>query len=115
MSLNTTFVKQILSPLVNQAYLYLKLHLLCSEITVSSEKHKKEAEWSEGIEKRLDAIIRILLKQTEVQESSTRNHIQLLSEMGLADVEIARILGRSRGYVSSELTVIRSGGKSSGK
>lgn len=83
---------------------------------VSKEKkRRKEAEWSEGIERRLDAVIRILLNQTEVQESSTRSHIQLLSELGLTDTEIARILGRSRGYVASELSVIRSGGKLRGK
>jgi DNA-binding CsgD family transcriptional regulator len=82
---------------------------------MSEKKGKKDLQWVEGIEKRLDAIIRILLKQTEVQESSSRAHIQLLSELGLSDAEIARILGRTRGYVASELSVIRSGGKTHGK
>ena len=69
----------------------------------------------EGIERRLDALIHILLRQAEVQEMSTRRHIELLNNLGLRDAEIARILGRTRGYVASELSVIRSGGKSRGK
>ena len=82
---------------------------------MSEKKSTKELQWVERIEKRLDVIIRILLKQTEVQESSSRVHIQLLSDLGLTDAEIAKILGRTRGYVASELSVMRSGGKSRGR
>jgi DNA-binding CsgD family transcriptional regulator len=83
---------------------------------VPSDRRRKEAsEWNEGIAKRLDAIIRILLRQTEVQEMSARGQIQLLEELGLSDAEIARILGRSRGYVASELSKMRTGGKAHGK
>jgi len=81
----------------------------------TQRQRSKEKETAEGIEKRLDAIIHILLRQTEVQEMSTRKHIELLNRLGLRDSEIARILGRTRGYVASELSVIRSGGRSSGK
>jgi IS30 family transposase len=66
----------------------------------------KEVPW-QGVEKRLDAIINILLSQTQLQEEPTRNKIALLSSIGFSDSEIARILGRSRGYVSSELTLVR--------
>jgi hypothetical protein len=61
----------------------------------------------DGIERRLDAIIGILLKQTDLQERSSRDHIAMLSSMGFKDVEIARILGKTRGYVSGELVEIR--------
>ncbi len=61
----------------------------------------------EGIEKRLDAIINILLRQTKLQEETSRRHIALLSSNGFSDIEIAGILGRTRGYVASELTQIR--------
>ena len=64
------------------------------------------------IEKRLDAMIRILLRPTEVQEMSSRDQIALLHSTGLGDSEIANILGRSRGYVASELTQIRKREKS---
>jgi IS30 family transposase len=61
----------------------------------------------EGIERRLDAVIGILLKQTQLQEQPSRSHIALLSSMGFKDTEIATILGKTRGYVSSELVEIR--------
>lgn len=61
----------------------------------------------DGIERRLDAIIGILLKQTDLQERSSRDHIAVLTSMGFKDAEIARMLGRTRGYVSGELVEIR--------
>ena len=66
---------------------------------------------TKGIEKRLDAMIRILLRPTEVQEMSSRDQIALLYSTGLSDAEIANILGRTRGYVASELTALRKLGK----
>ncbi len=77
-----------------------------------AKKHlNKSKEWQDigGIERRLDAIIHILLRQTEVQEMNARNQIEMLSRLGLSDQEIARILGRTRGYVASELSIIRRG------
>jgi len=67
----------------------------------------KEAADFDGIERRLDAIIHILLRQTEAQEMSTRDQIGTLSRLGLRDWEIARILCRTRGYVASELSKVR--------
>jgi len=61
----------------------------------------------DGVEKRLDAIINILLRQTKLQEGSSRAHIALLYSIGFSDSEIARVLGKTRGYVSSELALIR--------
>jgi hypothetical protein len=72
-----------------------------------ANESKGTAPDTSGIERRLDAIIHILLRQTEMQEMSTRGRIELLSEIGLKDSEIARILGRTRGYVASELSLHR--------
>jgi hypothetical protein len=65
----------------------------------------------EGVERRLDAIINILLRQTRLQEESARDHIALLHSQGFSDIEIARILGRTRGYVSGERVKMRTAQK----
>lgn len=64
------------------------------------------------ITKRLDIIIGLLLRQQKDKNTSNRQTIKELNDMGLKDFEIARILGRSRSYVASELTQLR---KSKGK
>jgi DNA-binding CsgD family transcriptional regulator len=69
---------------------------------------KKDVQNMEKVEKRLDVVIHILLRQTQLQEMTSRDHINFLSSLGLRDVEIARILGRTRGYVASELSKIKS-------
>ncbi len=71
---------------------------------------KKEAEQFEEINKRLDAIINILLRHNQLQEMTTREHIEILNSVGLRDAEIARILGRTRGYVAGELSKMKSRG-----
>lgn len=68
---------------------------------------KGDEKGHEDITRRLDAIIRILLRQNAVQEMNALEQIMLLDSSGLKDREIAAILGRSRGYVSSELARIR--------
>ena len=70
---------------------------------------------AESVGRRLDAIIHVLLRGSSVQEMSTRDHIELLSRHGLRDVEIAGVLGRTRGYVASELSILRRGGRRRGK
>jgi len=72
-----------------------------------ARKGTEETASTAGIERRLDAIIHILLRQTEVQEMNAREQIQVLDRLGLRDSEIARILGRTRGYVASELSIVR--------
>jgi hypothetical protein len=76
-------------------------------MTSKANETKRRTLDTSGIERRLDAIIHILLRQTEMQEMSTRGQIELLSEIGLKDSEIAGILGRTRGYVAGELSLLR--------
>ena len=63
--------------------------------------------------KRLDTLIYILLRHGRIQEMTTREQIELLTSLGLRDIEIARILGKSRGYVASERTKIKKRGAES--
>jgi DNA-binding CsgD family transcriptional regulator len=60
-----------------------------------------------GIERRLDVLIRLMLRPTDVQEMTNREQIALLSSAGLRDTEIANILGKTRSYVASEMTQVR--------
>ncbi len=76
-----------------------------------AKKRADDTASTAGIERRLDAIIHILLRQTDVQEMSAREQIEVLDRLGLRDSEIARILGRTRGYVASELSVVRRGSR----
>lgn len=69
----------------------------------------------EEVTRRLDVIIYLLLDQKKQQGKSNRDIIKELSEFGLKDSEIAKMLGRSRSYVASELTQIRKLAKSKGK
>jgi DNA-binding CsgD family transcriptional regulator len=61
-----------------------------------------------AITRRLDAIIHILIKHTQIQEMTARDQIILLRSVGLKDAEIASILGKTRGYVSSEVSKVKS-------
>ena len=62
----------------------------------------------EEITKRLDIIIGFLMEQAQEKSgASNREIIGRLSESGLKDTEIANILCRTRGYVSSELVKYR--------
>lgn len=69
----------------------------------------KEKDKIDDVLKRLDILIYILLRQESIQEMTGREHIGLLTSLGLRDIEIAGILGKSRGYVASERTKIRKG------
>jgi hypothetical protein len=70
----------------------------------------KETDKIDGLIKRLDILIYILLRHGNIQEMTSREHIGLLTSLGLRDVEIANILGKTRGYVASERTKIRARG-----
>jgi len=59
------------------------------------------------ITKRLDIVIYLLLKQNKEKDSTTRQTINELSNLGLKYGEIAKILGRSGSYVASELTLLK--------
>ena len=62
----------------------------------------------ESLLKRLDVLINLALKREMANNALTaRDAIGFLNNLGFTDTEIANILGRSRSYISSELTVIR--------
>ena len=66
----------------------------------------------EEITKRLDVIIYLLIKQTKEKDETTKKEmIAELFEWGLKDFEIASILGKTRSYVSSEITKLKKGKK----
>lgn len=62
---------------------------------------------SKDIIKRLDVVIYLLLKQSQEQDTTTRQMIKELNDIGLKDYEIAKIFGKSRSYISSELTLLK--------
>lgn len=62
---------------------------------------------SKDIIKRLDVVIYLLLKQSQEQDATTRQMIKELNDIGLKDYEIAKIFGKSRSYISSELTLLK--------
>jgi len=67
----------------------------------------KEFMNSEEIAKRLDIIIYLLLKQSLEKGTTTRQIIKELNDIGLKDHEIAKIFGKSRSYIASELTLLK--------
>ena len=62
---------------------------------------------TEEITKRLDVIIYLLLKQIQEKGATIRQIIKELINIGLKDYEIAKILGRSRSYIASEVTLLK--------
>ena len=61
----------------------------------------------------LQVIISLMLRGLKTDEglSRGRDQIVLLNSLGLAPVTIAKILGKTPGYVSKELSVVKSAGK----
>ena len=61
------------------------------------------------IRRDLDVIVALLSKNLpkESEESTGRNQIRLLAQLGLAPAEIARILSKRRTDVNSELAHLR--------
>ena len=67
---------------------------------------EKDAGFREII-RRLDVVIYFLLKKDMQEGTSNREIIKQLYGLGLKDVEIAGILGRSRSYVASEISLLK--------
>ena len=65
----------------------------------------------ESINKRLDAIIMILLNQTKFQEETLKEKISRLNSFGFDSNEIALILGTTAGLVSKERSLLKGGKK----
>lgn len=62
----------------------------------------------EDVTKRLDLIIYLLIKQSQEKDKATnREIIGELFEWGLKDLDIAKIFGKSRGYIASEITQLK--------
>ncbi len=55
----------------------------------------------EAIEKRLDALIYVVLNQARLNDLTAEQKIQELKGLGFTDTEVAKIIGKTRGYVSS--------------
>lgn len=62
-----------------------------------------------GINKRLDAILSVLMEQTKIQEQNNREKIARLYDHDFDYHEIAKILNTSPGSVAKELSVIKKG------
>lgn len=65
----------------------------------------------ESINKRLDAIMMILLNQTKFQEETLKEKISRLDSFDFDSHEIARILGTSFGLVAKERSLLKGGKK----
>jgi len=79
------------------------LSILFLVINMTVDEHQNISE----LTKRLDVIIYLLMKQNQERGGTTRQMIKELNDIGLKDIEIAKIFGRSRSYIASELTLIR--------
>ena len=55
----------------------------------------------EAIEKRLDALIYVVLNQARLNDLTAEQKIQELKGLRFTDTEVAKIIGKTRGYVSS--------------
>jgi DNA-directed RNA polymerase specialized sigma24 family protein len=62
-----------------------------------------------NIDRKLEVIVALLVRLMPAGEelSPLRKQISTLSDLGLRPSEIARILGRSQGYVNKELVGLR--------
>ena len=69
---------------------------------------KELNELNSKVVKRLELIIYLLLQQRKREiEIPKKEIIQELYGWGFSDIEIAKILGKSRGYISGEITQFR--------
>ena len=62
-----------------------------------------------AIVKRLNIIIHLLLNQAEPKgaDETARAEIKMLKDLGLTNVEIAAILGKTESYISSALSKLK--------
>jgi len=69
----------------------------------------------EEIKHRLNALLAINIAQLRKEKMTMREQIKLLNNLGLKYDEIAHIIRRSEGYVSSELAIMRKKRQRKGK
>ncbi len=60
-----------------------------------------EADPGADLSRRLDAIIYVLMNLKRFEGLTAEGKIAELKDIGFKDVEIARMIGRTRGYVAS--------------
>jgi hypothetical protein len=65
----------------------------------------------DSINRRLDAIIMILLNHTSIQESKLKQKVILLSSLGFENSEIAKILNTTTSLVAKEKSITKKGSK----
>ena len=61
----------------------------------------------EAIVKRLDALIYLTLNVARLKDLTSEQKIQELKGLGFTDIEVAKIIGKTRGYVSSAVSRAR--------
>ena len=59
------------------------------------------------INKRLDAILSVLLQHTKIQEETTKEKIVRLSNLNFDNQEIAQILNTTSGSVAKERSIMK--------
>ena len=76
----------------------------------------KQEEIAEKILKRMDLIVRLMLKQQETQNKTTlRDQVLELYNFGIGTQDIADILGKTRNSIDIHLTALRKDGKIASK
>ena len=61
----------------------------------------------EAVVKRLDALIYVIMNEVKLKDLTSEQKIQELKGLGFTDVEVAKIIGKTRGYVSSAVSRAR--------
>lgn len=63
-----------------------------------------EADETDGLSRRLDAIIYLLMNLKRLEVMTAEDRILELSGIGFSATEVARIIGKTRGYVTSAVS-----------
>jgi hypothetical protein len=63
----------------------------------------------EAVVKRLDALIYLAMNQARLADLTSEQKIKELKGLGFSDTEVAKIIGKTRGYVSSVTSRARKG------
>lgn len=75
-------------------------------ITVAMGENMETVSLETGI-RLLRAVVALMLQSAEDRPKTLRQKVQILSELGIGQTEIAKILCRTDSYVSKELVSIR--------
>lgn len=78
-----------------------------SNIENPLNKNNTEHNLLTTIQKRLEVLIYLQLRRNEIEEMNVGEQFVLLKRLGFDDSEIANLFGKTRGYVSSEITRLK--------